>query len=439
MDFIERNYIIMTDKEMAEKLNKTEVAVNSKRKKMGFKRGKIPIPYKDEEKNEIINMFRNGVGTKEIAKKFSRSESDIFSKLKAWEVFVYKNERWTDDEIKILKTIYSDSNWEEILKQIPNHSKQSIVSTACNLGLNKSDYFWKEEDIEILRKCYANDLSIEKIVEKLNYKFTNSAVSTKAYKLGITNSNFWQQWEIEFLKENYEITELEDVCKSLSNRDRQSIINKASDLGLKSTLTWRAVEDIFIKDNYLELSDYEISKVLVNRTQRAIKARRQMLGCERPVGGYGNGSIDEEGNIFNSLEERRVYDFIKNQMRLNYILCLGHNHNKSGKYVFNLNEDYEYERFHPDYVIEHIDHEGVKKKLYKPIIIEYFGLYKEIKTSDVIEKYVKKTKVKIEYYNSRDDIQFIALFPEDIKNNFKGLVEKLSSFFMSNFNIDVKL
>ena len=55
----------------------------------------------------------------------------------------------------------------------------------------------------------------------------------------------------------------------------------------------------------------------------------------------------------------------------------------------------------------------------------------------MIQNYVKKTKIKNQYYRLRDDIYFIDLYPSDLKNNLQGVREKLTSFFMLNFNIDI--
>lgn len=39
--------------------------------------------------------------------------------------------------------------------------------------------------------------------------------------------------------------------------------------------------------------------------------------------------------------------------------------------------------------------------------------------------YNKKTERKIDFFNSLKDYIFIAIFPQDLKNNFEGLKNKL--------------
>jgi hypothetical protein len=145
-------------------------------------------------------------------------------------------------------------------------------------------------------------------------------------------------------------------------------------------------------------------------------------------------SFDNEE--FDSYKEKDVYEFIKLNTNLKYIESIGTQHYK-GKYIFELDDDYEYTRFCPDFVINYIDDNNKKVKLSKPIIIEYYGMYEENNPNSLIKKYIQKTKTKEQFYKSRNDIYYIGLFPEDIEQNFKGLIEKLSSFFMFNFNINI--
>ena len=79
-----------------------------------------------------------------------------------------------------------------------------------------------------------------------------------------------------------------------------------------------------------------------------------------------------------------------------------------------VNEKYD-ENYIPDFYI--------KNK--KPIIIEYFGMYNETNRNKIFIDYNKKTERKIEFFNSLKDYVFIAIFPQDLKNNFEGLKNKL--------------
>ena len=143
-----------------------------------------------------------------------------------------------------------------------------------------------------------------------------------------------------------------------------------------------------------------------------------------------------DGFEFDSYQEKDIYEFIKFEKGFKYIDSIGRNRGK-GKFIFQLDDSYEYKQFCPDYVIEFIDDKNIKKKLLKPIIIEYYGYYLKDNPYKLFQEYIKRADVKEEYYKSNKDIYYIGIFPDDIKNHYESLVKKLSSFFMSNFNIDI--
>lgn len=142
-----------------------------------------------------------------------------------------------------------------------------------------------------------------------------------------------------------------------------------------------------------------------------------------------------DGARCDSKQEMMVYEFIKRELNLKYIQAIGNK--RSGKYTFELDETYSYERFCPDFIIEHLEMNGEKAKLKKPIILEYYGMYEENNKNEVFQKYKEKTKTKNKYYNSNKNIYFIPIYPQDIKNNFENLVKKLDSFLFENFNCRV--
>lgn len=140
---------------------------------------------------------------------------------------------------------------------------------------------------------------------------------------------------------------------------------------------------------------------------------------------------------FDSYQEKDVYEFIKKQDIFKYIKNIGKQHFK-GKYNFKLDETYEYQRFCPDFVIEHIYLNNKKILLNKPVVLEFYGMYEENNKNHIFQNYVKKTKVKEQFYKSREDIYYISIFPSDIRNNYEELTKKLTLFFISNLNIDIK-
>lgn len=123
--------------------------------------------------------------------------------------------------------------------------------------------------------------------------------------------------------------------------------------------------------------------------------------------------------LFDSMEEKDLYIFIKG-LKLNIIKNI-----RSNKFY---NDIYN-ENYIPDFIIKWFD---------KNIIVEYFGLYRDNNNnSNILKKYYNKTKRKITFYNNLDNYLFLPMYPDDLKNNFKGVRNKLTSFFMSNLNIDI--
>ena len=446
IDFLRNNYLSMTDEELGIKLNRTESSINSKRTKLQLLKGKKRDCVDKEELDKIINDYKLGMDIKAISDKYNRYEWTVRSHLKKSNVFIYENKRWSEEEVNILKLIYPEGSWEEILKVIPNHVKAVITSKASELKISKINYKWNKEETNLLIKAYNDGIKRKEISEKIfNNKISVTEISRKVTLLGIANDLSIKEWEVEYLTENYGKITVDEIGKVI-NRKRGSIIAMAYKLGLSSDLKnclgeiWTKEEDDFIKENYLELTDLEMVSYLEKRTWRAIKWRRSNLGIERPSNNsYGIGCINEDGEVFNSQAEMKTYEFIKSFNVLKYIKNIGTNHKKKGKYVFKLDETFKYGTFYPDFVVECVYVNEKKMSLLKPIIIEFYGManFQRKDNNPIILNYNKKVLEKERFYKSKEDINYIGIFPEDIKNNFEGLRKKLSSFFKLNLNIDI--
>lgn len=112
-------------------------------------------------------------------------------------------------------------------------------------------------------------------------------------------------------------------------------------------------------------------------------------------------------NIFDSAEEHAVHDILKERFK-NVI----YNQRRTQNTV-------ELCGMQPDWFI--FSDKGVW-------IIEYFGIACDQRVyNQRVADYVQKTKRKIDTYeNKTEGYNTIYLYPEDLKNNFKGLIEKVS-------------
>lgn len=125
--------------------------------------------------------------------------------------------------------------------------------------------------------------------------------------------------------------------------------------------------------------------------------------------------VSDDGTLFDSNEELIVYEYIRDNITKN-IKAIG----RSRKNMY----ENEGEKYAPDFEIQCVNKD-------KKVIVEYFGLYYD-KTygNKILENYKNKANRKIEYFNGLKNIKFIALYQSDLKDNFKGVREKLTSFIV---------
>lgn len=120
-----------------------------------------------------------------------------------------------------------------------------------------------------------------------------------------------------------------------------------------------------------------------------------------------------------SFEEKRVFDYIYLDLGIKEISTIKHNRKKEF-----FNREYQ-ECYIPDFLIKGLTD--------KPIIIEYFGMFHqdlEGKHAMYID-YAEKTIRKNAYFREREDIYYIDIYPEDLKENMISVKHKLSELIPS--------
>jgi hypothetical protein len=119
-----------------------------------------------------------------------------------------------------------------------------------------------------------------------------------------------------------------------------------------------------------------------------------------------------DGERFDSNQEKTVYEFLKSCKDIDV------QNNRLGKSDVKVFRDDEYScAYIPDFILK------IENK--KPVIVEYFGMYKENSNQEILINYKNKTKRKVNFFNSLDDHIFIELYENDLKNNFLGTKQKL--------------
>ena len=106
------------------------------------------------------------------------------------------------------------------------------------------------------------------------------SIKSKAHRLGITSLNQWSEDEINILKTNYSIMTVDDIAKLLPNRSNNAIISTAIKLGIKNQRKWQDWQIQYIVDNW-ELEPDKIMCKKIGKTFRAVKAKREELGLYR--------------------------------------------------------------------------------------------------------------------------------------------------------------
>ena len=238
--------------------------------------------FTTEELNYIKQEYLNGKSINEIAKDVNSVFSTISLKLKEMGIFQYKNKRWTTKEITILKENYSSMDWDDLLLQLPQWSKEDIIGKASDLGIKREVYFWNENDIRILTESYNNNVPIKEIYTMLNEKFSIKSIFTKAHKLGLKQRELWTDDEKQILVNNYRKLNIDDICKLLPHRSRNSIIAQANKLGLEYKSIWTDKELKFLIDNHKIMSDSEIAHIL-GRTKDSVRGKRFSEKLYKPI------------------------------------------------------------------------------------------------------------------------------------------------------------
>ncbi|MDF2883770.1 MAG: hypothetical protein K0R54_4334, partial [Clostridiaceae bacterium] len=309
---------------------------------------------------------------------------------------------------------------ENIIYEFKNYCENICEESILdNMNNNKQLLIWT-------KKYYQNSKYIRKMVENIGKSHKNTIyLSSYDYLIEaypkIKENHMLFKWEFNIYKPK-NINDINMMLKELVlYRLNNCILNLKEDIP-------KYLNCSYLQDDYSKFNKYITKKKFRNYYEWAINAfpEYKHIWVEKDFGIIQS----KDGVEFDSCEEKNIYEYIKFQNDIfKYIKFIGRCKN-SGEYVFQLNDQYEYKQFCPDFVVENIIYKNKKQQLKKPIIIEYYGYYYENKNHHIFQEYVKKTKIKEKFYKSNNDIYYIGIFPEDLKNNFQGLTKKLDLFYL---------
>ena len=193
--------------------------------------------FSEEELEYIKEEYMLGRAVLDIAREFNVYYSMIQSRLIEMNIFEYRSQKWTEQEISLLRNHYPITSWEKLLIHLNRWTKEEIISKAYKLKIRRDISFWTEDNISILTIEYEKGTSAKEISKLLNEKFSEPMVNCKAHNLGLYKREWWSKDEIDILKEHYPYKTVDEVMLLLPNRKRLNIIDKAGKLGLKNVKT----------------------------------------------------------------------------------------------------------------------------------------------------------------------------------------------------------
>lgn len=205
VEFLIKNYLTMTDKELGDSLSRTKDAVERKRSALKLiKNERINL-----SSTEITEILSSKLSYQEIAEKYHITYDQargIFRRNNP-EAYALQTKFWSPKEEDFLIKNYKTMGDESIAKML-GRTASSILKKRLKLGLNRKDFHivenppdkhWTEKEIEFL-VCNIDELTYEEISGNLGR--TVKSVMIKASRMGlITNGSKWSQKEDEVLSQ----------------------------------------------------------------------------------------------------------------------------------------------------------------------------------------------------------------------------------------------
>lgn len=304
---------------------------------------------------------------------------------------------WTKEKTEILIEMYYDKSEEEICEAIGN-TWGAIQGRANKLGLQRNyckDIVWDENKKKILRKMYWIS-SWEEIFESLGI-FNKRKILDQANKMGLERKKNFEEWEDDFIIENYSILSTEKISKKI-NRPIGSIQTRASQLGVNKQNVWK----IF--------SDEEIISMLKKTYEKIgrFPQWRELSELNLPTGDVFSkrfGSYQNALNMIGGESGNSLYG-VGGYSKLNH-WCRSQSEIRVSNFLFENKISYTYEKYYSSIIPEI---KGTKKFDWLLndflVFVEFFGLPQK-------EEYKKKMKEKIKMSKTYS-FSLICILPSDL-------------------------
>lgn len=182
INILKNNYNL-TNKEICKLLpNKTISQISKKIKKLNLQ--KEQKWYTDEK--YLIKLFEQGLTVTKICKLTKRNEKFILKKIRELGYSELLHEKWSENEINILKNNYL-LDWDELLLLLNKRTKNSVQTMLQKMKLKRpGNKIWSEEEKNILINNYSNNTYIQ--LKILLPNKTNKQIKIKAKGLNLTKN-----------------------------------------------------------------------------------------------------------------------------------------------------------------------------------------------------------------------------------------------------------
>jgi len=270
--FIKDNWREMSDKDIAEKLGRTNNAIRNRRQKLDIKR---PSSH--------CSKFNNGL-------------------------------HWNKEKTEYLKQNYGEMKVKDIAAEL-NTTKQAVKDKASKLSITEKEGKWDKDEIHYLKQNYGpnSNNTAKEIAKKLDRSLDSVQNKIKNEGLSYVEQKSFTKQELEFLEESYEDFTHKELAKKL-DRHKATVTNQLNRMNLIKTPQYSQEEKNFIEDNWQELSDHEIAEKL-DRSVVSIRKKRRSLDCKRDtfVNTEKHWKWEETcekaaKEIYNNVETQKVFE-----------------------------------------------------------------------------------------------------------------------------------
>lgn len=234
-----------------------------------------------EEEEDYLKNYYKSKSDKEIAEKLDRTKNAVMNRRQHLDLSKsgWNKENWSDEEIQILED-NPHLPLKELSGKLPNRDVAGIKNKKSRLGLTR-DQKWDDEETELLERLYPV-WTAQDVADYLER--TKDQVYNKARRQGVTEDSpeDWREDEVEFLIRIGDVWPDSEIADYLG-RSVNSIRTKKNriDHDFKQR-HWTEAEEEFVRDNFPGLSDSEMAEEL-GKSVRAVKnRRRRKLGLIRP-------------------------------------------------------------------------------------------------------------------------------------------------------------